>query len=159
MSDIDIDSILEKTEKKEKQKKQKDVLVRAGMIAGAAAAAAVAAIIIVLAVIGETSAPYFPMDGGVKYIYNRKNKSPEEWQFRKKAEMFGDFECRVLDKTNQADYSTMQEYYIREKKGIIRLGISKDMGAKKAGKMRVLPERLKKGLVFDAGSVKNTQIK
>ena len=117
-----------------------------------------AAVVVGMLVLGEPSARYFPMDGRTKYIYNRKNKSPEEWQFKKNPELYGGFECSVLNRINQADYSSIQEYYVREKKGIIKLAVSKDMGVKKPEKMRLLPERLKTGLEFDAGMIKNTPI-
>jgi len=158
MADVDIDKLLEKQEKQEKDRKNKDLLKK-GLIFGGIGAAA-AAIIIVIAVIllGESSAAYFPLENTGKYVYNKKNKNPEEWQFQQKTSMVGENECRVLNKIDKGDYFSVQEYYIAGKKGIERLAVSKDYGQKKADLLLLLPARLKTGKQFDAGTIKNTAI-
>jgi hypothetical protein len=158
MAEIDIDKLLEKKEKQEQDRKKTELLKKGLIFGGIGAAAALIIVIIVMILLGESSAAYFPLDNTEKYVYNKKNKSPEEWQMQKKTAMVGEYECKVLNKIDKGYYFSVQEYYVAGKKGIIRLAVSKDYGQKKEDKMRLLPERLKTGLEFDAGSIKNTPI-
>jgi hypothetical protein len=158
MAEVDIDKLLAKQEKQEQDRKQKEMLKKGLMFGGIGAAAAVIIIVIVMILLGESSAAYFPLKNTGKYVYNKKNKSPEEWQVQSKPAMVGEYECAVLNKMEMGSHSLTQEFYVAGKKGIIRLATAKDYGQKKQDKMRLLPGRLKKGLEFDAGTVKNTPI-
>jgi hypothetical protein len=158
MAEVDIDKLLAKQEKLEEERKKKEMLKKALMFGGIGAAAAIIIIIIVITLLGESSAAYFPLENTGKYVYNKKNKSPEEWQIQSKTGRVGDYECAVLNKMEVGTHMLTQEFYVAGKKGIIKLAESKDYGQKKQDKMRLLPERLKKGIVFEAGSLKNTPI-
>jgi hypothetical protein len=159
MADIDIDKMLANKEEQEKGEKRKKALMRGLIIGGACLAAAVIIVIVLFAILGEKSGSYFPLKSGVKYIYNRKNRSPQEWQVQKKTDMVGDYECVVLNKIDQGNYSSIQEYYCEIKKGLARLAVSDDYGKKKDDKMLILPARMKQGVEFDAGSIRNVPIK
>jgi hypothetical protein len=158
MGDIDIDKMLEKQDKQEADKKRREKMKSAAVIAGLAAAAVLLITIIVIVMLGEKSTLYFPLENGGKYIYNRKNKSPEEWQMLKKTAMVGEYECYVLNKVDQMNYFSTQEYYNCGKNGIIMLAVSKDYGKKNEQKFRLLPDRIKTGVKFTAGTVRNTVI-
>ncbi len=158
MAEIDIDKMLEKQERQEADRKKREKIKIAAITGGIAAAAALLILIIVMVVIGEKGAGYFPVESGGKYIYNRKNKSPEEWQVLKKKAMVGEYECCVLNKVDQLNYFSTQEYYNVGKNGIIMLAVSKDYGKKSGQKMRLLPDRIKKGVKFTAGTARNTMI-
>lgn len=158
MAEVDIDKLLEKSEKQEADKKKKDIIKKAAIFGGIGAAAALIAVLIIVSAMGEKSAAYFPLEDTGKYIYNRKNKSPESWQIKTKKAMVGQDECAVLDRIDQGNFFSKQEYYISDKKGVLMLAVSKDSGTKTAQKLRILPYRMKAGLVFEAGTVKNTPI-
>lgn len=158
MAEVDIDKLLAKQEKQEEDRKKKELLKKVLVYAGAGVAAVLIIIVVVIVMLGESSAAYFPLENTGKYIYNKKNKSPEEWQIKSKTARVGDYDCVVLNKIDQANYFSVQEYYVTGKKGIIRLAVSKDFGQKKEDKMRILPERMKAGLEFDAGTLKNKPI-
>jgi hypothetical protein len=158
MADIDIDKMLEKKDREEAGKKQQAAMKKALIAGGLGVVAAAIILVIVLIMIGEKSLVYFPLSEGVKYIYNRKNKSPEEWQVLKKKDMVGEYECSVLNKVDQSNYFSTQEYYSVGGKGIILLATSSDYGKKTGAKMRLMPYRIKDGIEFAAGSLKNTAI-
>jgi hypothetical protein len=158
MAEVDIDKLLAKQEKQEQDRKKQEMMKKGLIFGGIGTGAIIIIIIIVMVVIGESSSAYFPLENTGNYIYNKKNKSPEEWHILKKTAMVGEYECKVLNKTDEGYGFSAQEYYVAGKKGIIRLAKSKDYGQKKEDKMRLLPERLKTGLEFDAGTIKNTPI-
>ncbi len=159
MANIDVDKILEESEKREKQKEIKSKTTLGIIIAGSGLAAIIIATFVTLAVLGESSTNYFPLEPGDKFLYNRKNMSPEEWEVLNKTEKVSGYDCRILNKTDKGNFSTTQEYYFKGKKGIYKVAISKDYGKKKEDKFVILPARLKKGNVFNAGYYKGNLIK
>jgi hypothetical protein len=158
MAEIDIDKMLANQEKHEAEKEKLEKMKKAAIVGGIAALAALVIVIIAVVMLGEKSTGYFPLENGDKYIYNRKNKSPEEWQLLKKTAMVGEYECYVMNKVDQGNYFSTQEYYNEGKNGIIMLAVSKDYGKKNEKKMRLLPDRIKKGLKFTAGTARNMTI-
>jgi hypothetical protein len=158
MAEVDIDKLLAKQEKKEEDDKKKALFKKGLIFAGVGAAVIITIIAVVIIMLGESSAAYFPLENTSKYVYNKKNRSPEEWQVQAKTARVGDFDCKVMNKMDMENHSLIQEYYVAGKKGIIMLAVSKDYGPKKESKMRLLPARLKKGLLFDSGTLKNTAI-
>ncbi|MCX7698447.1 MAG: hypothetical protein N2114_03150, partial [Candidatus Goldbacteria bacterium] len=114
---------------------------------------------VVINVLGESSFNYFPLNAGEKLLYNRKNLSPEEWEVLNKTEKINNYDCKILNKTDKGNFSTIQEYYFQGKKGIYKIAISKDYGKKKEDKFMLLPKRIKKGIVFNAGYHKGNLIK
>ena len=159
MADIDVDKILEASEKREKQKKIKSKATIGIIIAGSGLAAIIIATFIVIAVLGESSVSYFPLNAGDKFLYNRKNMSPEEWEVLNKTGKVSGYNCIILNKTDKGNFSTIQEYYFKDKKGIYKVAVSKDYGKKKEDRFVILPARLKKGAIFDAGYYKGNLIK
>ena len=116
MADIDIDKILEQSDKKE-EVKQKESKTKIFIIAGAVVLAAAIIILISLSVVmGEKSLKYFPLKPTKgKFIYNRINLSPEEWKVLEKKETVGGFETTVINKIDQGNYFSTQEYYFVDK--------------------------------------------
>lgn len=159
MPEIDVDKILEKSEKREKQKEIKSKATLGIILAGSALIAIIIATFVVIAILGESSTNYFPLDPGVKLLYNRKNMSPEEWEVLNKTEKVNGYDCKILNRTDKGNFSTIQEYYYKGKKGIYKIATSKDYGKKKEDKFIILPARLKKGIVFNAGYYKGNLIK
>ncbi len=159
MAEIDVDKILEASEKREKQKEIKSKTTTGMIIAGSALATIIIATFVVIIVLGESSGNYFPLNTGEKLLYNRKNMSPEEWEILNKTEKVSGYDCKVLNKTDKGNFSTIQEYYFKGKKGIYKIAVSKDYGKKKEDKFIILPSRLKKGIVFNAGYYKGNLIK
>lgn len=159
MADIDVDKILEASEKREKQKEIKSKATIGIIIASVVLAVIILATFIVIAVLGESSTNYFPLNTGDKFLYNRKNMSPEEWEILNKTEKVGGYNCKIINKTDKGNFSTIQEYYFKGKKGIYKVAVSKNYGKKKEDKFVILPSRLKKGIIFNAGYHKGNLIK
>jgi hypothetical protein len=159
MAEIDVDKILEASEKREKQKEIKSKTTMGVIIAGAALLIIIVATLIVITVRGESSSVYFPLNAGVKLLYNKKNMSPEEWETLNKMETVSGYNCKILNKTDKGNFSTIQEYYFKGKKGIYKVAYSKDYGKKKEDRFIILPGRLKKGTTFNAGYYKGDLIK
>lgn len=159
MADIDVDKILEASEKREKQKELKSKTTTGIIIAGIALVAMIIATFFVIVVLGENSKNYFPLNPGDKYLYNRKNMSPEEWEILNKTEKVDGYKCVILNKTDKGNFSTIQEYYFKDKKGIYKVAVSRDYGKKKRDNFFILPARLKRGVVFNAGYHKGNLIK
>jgi|DewCreStandDraft_4_1066084.scaffolds.fasta_scaffold03822_5 hypothetical protein len=159
MAEIDVDKILEQSEKRDKQKEIKSKTTFGIIIAAAALALIIIATFIVIIVLGESSANYFPLYVGEKLLYNKKNMSPEEWEVLNKTEKINGYDCKILNKTDKGNFSTVQEYYFKGKKGIYKVASSKEFGKKKDEKFMLLPSRLKKGTTFNAGYFKGNLIK
>lgn len=158
MVEIDIDKVLEKQEKRELEQKKKEFIKKTLIYSGLGALGVLIVIIAVIVMLGESSSAYFPLENTGKYVYNKKNKSPEEWQVQQKTARVGEYDCVVLNRIDKGYYFSVQEYYVANKGGIIKLAESKDFGQTREKKMRILPARLKTGLEFEAGTFKNTPI-
>ncbi|MBP7791784.1 MAG: hypothetical protein KA120_01855 [Candidatus Goldbacteria bacterium] len=159
MAEIDVDKILEASEKREKQKKIQSKRTMGVIIAGVTLLIIIVATFAVITIRGESSTGYFPLNAGVKLLYNRKNMSPEEWEILNKTENVSGYNCKILNKTDKGNFSTTQEYYFKGKNGIYKVAYSKDYGKKKEDKFIILPARLKKGVTFNAGYHKGNLIK
>lgn len=159
MVDIDVDKILEASEKREKQKEIKSKATIGIIIASVVLAVIIIATFIFIVVLGESSTNYFPLNPGDKFLYNRKNMSPEEWEILNKTEKVNGYNCKIINKTDKGNFSTLQEYYFRGKKGIYKVAVSKNYGKKKENRFVILPSRLKKGVCFNAGYYKGNLIK
>ena len=159
MADIDIDKILEQSEKKDEKKEAESKLKIILPVAGGVMLLAVIALVVIMAVLGERSTKYFPLDTEAKYVYNRMNLSPEQWSVLEKKEELGGFECTVINKIDQGNYFSKQEFYYAGKNGIVRVGYSKNFGKKRVSKFGMLPAKIKEGTEFTAGKTKSTVIK
>ncbi len=156
MVDVDIDKILEKTEKMEEEKKKKQKLVLILISSAAVILLVIFIFVLINIILGEKSTVYFPLKSGIKFIYNKKNQSPEEWEILKKVENINNYECKILNVIDKGTFFTKQEYYYAGKKeGIIRLAVSKDYGKKTKAGFKLLPPRIKKGMEFKAGKIKD----
>ncbi|HDQ26264.1 MAG TPA: hypothetical protein ENN43_05900 [bacterium] len=159
MAEIDIDKMLEESEKREKQKQLKQKVTKALIAASGAAAAVLVVFIFVMAIMGEKSVAYMPLGSGQKLLFNVKGKAPEEWQFDVKKHQVEGVECSALVMTNQGNFSTKQEYYRFEKKaGLILAAYSSNYGKKYKAGLVILPERIKQGMEFAAGTYNNREI-
>lgn len=160
MAEIDIDKMLEQNEKKDKAKKDKARTSVIITVLGGVMLAAIAAVIIVILVMGESGSTFFPMDPGVKYVYNKKGKNPEERRFSEKKENLYGYECDVLNITDKGTYTSKQEYYAVDKeKGYARLAYSDNYGKKVKDVFVVLPYLIKDGKEWEAGMIKDKVVK
>jgi hypothetical protein len=160
MADIDIDKMLEQSEKKEKEKKAKSMISNLVIAGGGAAMLIIAAIIIIMLVAGEPGSSYFPTDTGMKYLYNKKGKNPEERSFLGKKENLYGYECSVLNIVDKGSYTTRQEYYCYDKeKGYARLAYSDNHGMITKDVFVILPNIIKEGRQWNAGIFKGSVVK
>jgi hypothetical protein len=160
VAEIDIDRMLEKNEQKEKQEKRRKKLKIYLIALGAAAVIGTASIFILLAVNGEPAVSYFPAKAGMKYVYNKKGGSPEEWQIMEKTENLYGYDCVVINKIDKGTYLSRQDYYVMDKEqGIARLAYSENFGRKAKSVFKFLPYRIKTGREFDAGVEKGKVVK
>ncbi len=156
MVDIDIDKILEKTEKAEAEKKKKQKLIINIISVFLKVLLIISVYFIINIIIGEKCITYFPLKSGIKFIYNKKNMSPEEWEILNILANINNFQCKILNIVDKGNFFSKQEYYyIDKKEGIIRLAVSYDYGKKTKDGFRLLPARIKKGKEFKAGKIKN----
>lgn len=156
MADIDIDKMLEQSEKKEKSKKDKSRINTIIMASAGAVALAVIGVITAMLIMGEAGSSFFPLEPGVKYIYNKKGKNPEERRFTDKKESLYGYECSVLNITDKGSYTTRQEYYaVDREKGYARLAYSDNYGKKVQDVFVVLPYLIKDGKEWQAGKIKD----
>ncbi|GEM_PF-1488670 len=156
MVDIDIDKILEKTEKMEEEKKKKQKVILISITSATVILLAIFIFFLINIILGEKSTVYYPLKSGIKFIYNKKNQSPEEWEILNKIENINNYECKILNVIDKGTFSSTQEYYYTGKKeGIIRMAISKDYGKKIKAGFKLLPARIKKGMEFKTGKIKD----
>jgi len=158
MADIDVDKILEQSEKAEEKQLKEGLIKKLAIGGGAVGVAAIIALIIILVSLGERSAKYFPLEPGFKYVYNKKGKSPEEWKVLSKKTDIGGYSCSMINRIDQGNFSSKQEYYYTGKEGVIRVAYSKNFGSKKESQLVVLPPRIKKGAKFSGGTIRGTEI-
>lgn len=160
MAELDIDKMLEQNEKKEKAKKEKSRMNVIMMAIGGAAALGIIAVIVSMLVMGGSSVSFFPVEPGVKSLYNKKGKSPEERVFLDKKESLYGCECSVLNIIDKGSYATRQEYYCVDKeKGYARLAYSENFGKKEKDDFVILPYLIKEGREWDAGKVRDAVVK
>lgn len=159
MAEIDIDKLLEKKEQSEKKDfiKSNIPLIAGGVIALVAVVVTVAAVM--NAVAGKSSAPFFPVKMGVENLYNIKGKSPEKWGFIQKTAVIDGEECRILNRVNQSNYLSNQEYYFQAEEGFVRAGFSSNFGKVKKSRFVMLPMKYKKGKPFEAASFQGKTVK
>ncbi len=160
MAEIDIDKMLEQDEKKEKAKKAKSLMMTAAIAGGSLVVVALIAVITVMLVLGESSSSYFPTASGIKYLYNKKGKNPEERTFLPKKENLYGYDCSVLNILDKGTYATRQEYYCVDKeKGYARLAFSDNHGNKQKDVFVIMPYMIKEGRQWNAGMVKDKVVK
>jgi hypothetical protein len=160
MAEIDIDKMLEQNEKKDKAKKAKSWMMTLVIAGCGAAVLAIAGIIITMLIIGEPGSSFFPTTPGIKYVYNKKGKNPEERSFLDKKENLYGYVCSVLNITDKGSYTTRQEYYCVDKeKGYARLAYSFNHGPKEKDIFVIMPYNIKDGKQWNAGMVKDKVVK
>jgi hypothetical protein len=160
MAEIDIDKMLEQDEKKEKAKKAKSLATTLAIVGGSLIALALAAVIVITLVMGESGSSYFPTASGIKYVYNKKGRNPEERSFLPKKENLYGYDCAVLNILDKGTYSTRQEYYCVDKeKGYARLAYSDNHGAKVKDVFVIMPYLIKEGRQWNAGMIKDKVVK
>jgi hypothetical protein len=160
MAEIDIDKMLAQSEKAEKAKKVKSQMAMLVIAGGSVAALAIIGVITVILLIGEPAGLFFPTNSGIKYLYNKKGKNPEERSFVEKKENLYGYECSVLNIVDKGSYTTRQEYYCVDKeKGYARLAYSNNHGKKEKDVFVIMPYKIKDGKEWNAGMVKDKVVK
>ncbi len=155
MVEVDIDKILENSEKKEVKEKAKSK-TKFFIILGAAVLIAAGIIsLVTITIIGESSAAYMPFVNGAKYTYNRSGKSPEEWNTMEKTKNIDGYVCQGINKVDKGTNLSYQDYYCVGKSGIVRIAYSENFGQIKESPFGILPGRIKAGKEFEAGNIKD----
>jgi hypothetical protein len=158
MADIDIDKILEQTEKKEKSAKNRRLVIisMAGVIAAALVTVGIIAALKIIG--GEDSSPYMPLRSAEKLLYNRIGGATEKWQALEKTEVVDGIECRVMNVIDQSNFFSYQYYYYTSEQGIVLYVTSENFGEKNRAQMIILPPRITGSKSFSAGTVRGKEI-
>ncbi|MCE5300876.1 MAG: hypothetical protein LLG37_08425 [Spirochaetia bacterium] len=160
MDEIDIDKMIEKKERKEKAEKKSALIRMVVCISAGVVTLACIACVAVILLTGDRGESYFPLDKGMKYIYNRTGAAPEEWTVSDKTENISGYECFVMNITDKGTYMSRQEYYcVDEEQGIARLAYSENYGARVQEVFKLMPHRLKTGEQFNAANIRGATVK